>query len=381
MKIVRFVVSKLKRTNEYPKINLSYISITKKNNKTYFISNGEDTLEVPKIATDILKLLNGKNSLSYVKNNINDKYNNDINIYEFLMKLKGMGFLENKNKKVPNLSYKIGKTLNRIIFNKYAKIIFYTLFLLSIYICIQNFSYYFGYKYTFIFKNTFLSIIFYLILSWISVLFHEMTHYFSASGYGVHSKISLGTRLQFLVAQTSMDNPYKTTTNNRIHIYMIGIITDALTSFICIVLIYFVNNLLLINFLRCILYIKFGAILWQFLFYMKTDVYYAITCKIGETNLMMDSINYIKNKNEKNKKNKILKYYSIFLILGRTISIIFFIVFTLPLIIISIQRIGNTHNIYDSISSIILLGSGWGLFVIIFAKNKLIPYLKNKILK
>lgn len=297
------------------------------------------------------------------------------------MKLKGMGFLENKNKKVPNLSYKIGKTLNRIIFNKYAKIIFYTLFLLSIYICIQNFSYYFGYKYTFIFKNTFLSIIFYLILSWISVLFHEMTHYFSASGYGVHSKISLGTRLQFLVAQTSMDNPYKTTTNNRIHIYMIGIITDALTSFICIVLIYFVNNLLLINFLRCILYIKFGAILWQFLFYMKTDVYYAITCKIGETNLMMDSINYIKNKNEKNKKNKILKYYSIFLILGRTISIIFFIVFTLPLIIISIQRIGNTHNIYDSISSIILLGSGWGLFVIIFAKNKLIPYLKNKILK
>lgn len=381
MKIVRFVVSKLKRTNEDPKINLSYISITKKNNKTYFISNGEDTLEVPKIATDILKLLNGKNSLSYVKNNINDKYNNDINIYEFLMKLKGMGFLENKNKKVPNLSYKIGKTLNRIIFNKYAKIIFYTLFLLSIYICIQNFSYYFGYKYTFIFKNTFLSIIFYLILSWISVLFHEMTHYFSASGYGVHSKISLGTRLQFLVAQTSMDNPYKTTTNNRIHIYMIGIITDALTSFICIVLIYFVNNLLLINFLRCILYIKFGAILWQFLFYMKTDVYYAITCKIGETNLMMDSINYIKNKNEKNKKNKILKYYSIFLILGRTISIIFFIVFTLPLIIISIQRIGNTHNIYDSISSIILLGSGWGLFVIIFAKNKLIPYLKNKILK
>lgn len=381
MKIVRFVVSKLKRTNEDPKINLSYISITKKNNKTYFISNGEDTLEVPKIATDILKLLNGKNSLSYVKNNINDKYNNDINIYEFLMKLKGMGFLENKNKKVPNLSYKIGKTLNRIIFNKYAKIIFYTLFLLSIYICTQNFSYYFGYKYTFIFKNTFLSIIFYLILSWISVLFHEMTHYFSASGYGVHSKISLGTRLQFLVAQTSMDNPYKTTTNNRIHIYMIGIITDALTSFICIVLIYFVNNLLLINFLRCILYIKFGAILWQFLFYMKTDVYYAITCKIGETNLMMDSINYIKNKNEKNKKNKILKYYSIFLILGRTISIIFFIVFTLPLIIISIQRIGNTHNIYDSISSIILLGSGWGLFVIIFAKNKLIPYLKNKILK
>lgn len=381
MKIVRFVVSKLKRTNEDPKINLSYISITKKNNKTYFISNGEDTLEVPKIATDILKLLNGKNSLSYVKNNINDKYNNDINIYEFLMKLKGMGFLENKNKKVPNLSYKIGKKLNRIIFNKYAKIIFYTLLLLSIYICIQNFSYYFGYKYTFIFKNTFLSIIFYLILSWLSVLFHEMTHYFSASGYGVHSKISLGTRLQFLVAQTSMDNPYKTTTNNRIHIYMIGIITDALTSFICIVLIYFVNNLLLINFLRCILYIKFGAILWQFLFYMKTDVYYAITCKIGETNLMMDSINYIKNKNEKNKKNKILKYYSIFLILGRTISIIFFIVFTLPLIIISIQRIGNTHNIYDSISSIILLGSGWGLFVIIFAKNKLIPYLKNKILK
>lgn len=151
-------------------------------------------------------------------------------------------------------------------------------------------------------------------MSWISVLLHELSHFLSASGFGLYSKINLGNRLQFLVAQTKIYNVYSIDIKKRISIYASGIVTDLWTIFICMIFINLFQYSVVISILRCLIFIKIGAIVWQFLFYMKTDVYYILSNILKQNNLMQDSMDYIKKQNTSRYTSNTVKYYSYFLL-------------------------------------------------------------------
>lgn len=358
--------------------NYDYIQLIQSDSQKdkILISNGKNTIKVPYVAKTIFTQLKSGKTPEDVSVYLKKNKGIDIDVGKFIDDLNKINFLKNKRTPVNNTSYAIGKVFNKIIDSVSFRIMITVLFIFELFLISKfSFGYFFDYNYTFVFKNTALSIIFYFVLSWISVVFHELAHYYSASGYKLHATFNLGTRLQFLVAQTVMDNPYSLPKKKRISIYLSGIISDLFVCEICFLVIILSRFILVVNIARCLLFIKVSAIIWQFLFYMKTDMYYVFSDLVGETNLMSQAENYLKDKSK--TVSNIVKFYSIFLVIGRLVTISYFIFLELPIIFISVNKIFHITNLFNYIVSMFIFTFNWGVFLIVFIKNNLKKLLKN----
>ncbi|MBF6977480.1 hypothetical protein IFO72_09550 [Streptococcus macedonicus] len=356
--------------------NYEYVSvIPSENYGKVFLSNGEDTVEVPEIGGIIFEKLKFSN-IDQVDKEILKEFGVEVDTKDFLNDLNSINFLVDKNHKVGKLEYSIGKILNKILYSKISYTVYFLLFMSIIFLCsLKKIDFFWNYKYIFIFDNNVNSIIAYTLLVWISVFCHEIMHYLTSSGFKIASKISLGTRMQFLVAQTTILNPYQLSSKERIKVYISGILGDYIVCAICILGIYLVDNTFIASILRCLLYIKTTAIIWQFLFYMKTDIYFVFSTLKKEHNLMNDAQTYLKNKHK--NYTSTVKGYAYFLVLGRILTVIYFGIFEFPLLYLLIKRILNSKTSPDGIISSILVISTWIIFMIVFCKVKIIPYIKK----
>lgn len=355
-------------------ISFDYLSVQKSGSNTYLVSNGEDTIEVPSVAVRVIRLFDGSHTIDQVNKIIDAEQGTHIDIQGFLETLRSAGICSDKHKQISRSSQRIGILLNKICYNPMLVSFFFVLLIFSIVLVSTNFQYYFSYSYAFVSTSNTISIFVYLVISWVSVAEHEMTHYFSSEGYGASAHVRLGTRLQFLVAQATIDDPYKIDKKKRIKIYAIGMVTDLYIAILSILGICFIHNTYLVSGLRCLLYIKATGVIWQFLFYMKTDVYFIFVTLIGEYNLMQDAEDSLQRHKKVNNK---IKCYSYFLVIGRTLSIIYFVLFTLPVIGLTIKNTVFTKSLLDKFASGMMLLLGWGLFVVVFMSQKVIPFFKK----
>lgn len=355
-------------------LNLCYLSIIKADKGEYLISNGLDTILVPNIAAKALTLFDGKNSVQEVSEIIDNINGTHVDVKSFLDNLSDMGMLIDKNKKPSIFWNYFGGVFNKIVFNKYMMIFSFIIITCAVYSVTVNFGHYFSYQFLFVSKNITFSLLIYFILTWICVGQHELTHFLCAAGNNVHAHITLGTRLQFLVAQTIIDDPYKASKKARIQIYLVGILVDSFISAICVLCISLTDIPFIQNIFRCILYIKVTAIIWQFLFYMKTDMYYVFTTITNQYNLMSGAENAIKKRKY---PNKYVHFYAYFLLIGRSISLMYFILFTVPVIWLAFDKILIAKNISEQIFSSLLLLLNWSILLITFTKQKIIPHFSN----
>jgi len=65
---------------------------------------------------------------------------------------------------------------------------------------------------------------------WTLLLIHEMAHLTTARAAGVPGRIQLGTRLQFLVAQTDVSGIWAAPRRHRITVYAAGMACDAMIA-------------------------------------------------------------------------------------------------------------------------------------------------------
>jgi hypothetical protein len=110
---------------------------------------------------------------------------------------------------------------------------------------------------------------------------HEFVHFVIAAGYGVKGRFSLSNRLNFLVVESKFPNMYSISRKRRIAVFLSGTLTDLATTGVLYFLLIQSNSLLIKQFIL----LEWVAILWQFLFYMKTDFYFVIKELVGIENL------------------------------------------------------------------------------------------------
>lgn len=116
------------------------------------------------------------------------------------------------------------------------------------------------------------------VVSWFLAVGHELAHYLTAAAFGVKGHFSISNRLSFLVLETEYPNIYGIERWKRTSVYLAGLIFD-------LVIIGFIHTLLilptdmpvtLILFLKQVLLIQWLGVLWQFLLYMRTDIYFVV---------------------------------------------------------------------------------------------------------
>ncbi len=141
-----------------------------------------------------------------------------------------------------------------------------------------------------------------VLISLVTVFGHELAHLLAARAAGVPSRLGVGSRLWILVAETDMTGVWLASRAQRCLAFLAGPIFDlALCATLLLVLfadrqhwLAFAPNVIAL--LRASLFVAFSRVLWQFEFFVPTDLYYVIGALFGCKNLMQDTQTYLVNQ-------------------------------------------------------------------------------------
>jgi putative peptide zinc metalloprotease protein len=185
-------------------------------------------------------------------------------------------------------------------------------------------------------------------LTWVSVFLHEMAHLVTARAAGVPARMSISTRLQFLAAQTDVSGIWSAPRRIRILVYLAGMAVNTMLASAGALL----ASLAPPGFGR-----DFGAILCinqlmllsvQFLFFMRTDIFFLIQDLARCRDLYGDATSYVwylagrltRRRRAGNplvtlpaRERRVVRLYTIFLVPGTAITLLFFVLVTLPVLV------------------------------------------------
>lgn len=187
-----------------------------------------------------------------------------------------------------------------------------------------------------------------LVFSSVSLIIHEFFHYLFAKIYGLKASFSLSNRLFFLVAETKLRSIFSLKRWRRIAIFTSG----SAIELIIMALVFIIKIRggfpdLQLKLLNQFLLIEIVSILWQFLFFMKTDFYYVIGEIAGNYNLQEEAVDLILRRRRDNhtptqKNGRGLFLYTTFLVIGSSIAIYRYFTYNLPIIIGLLTRSFST---------------------------------------
>jgi putative peptide zinc metalloprotease protein len=194
----------------------------------------------------------------------------------------------------------------------------------------------------------------------------------------VHGYFSLGMRLYLPVAETNLTQLWKVPRRKRYIPFLAGLLNDGLFVAVTIILLW-LSDLGLIPRVELIhafgkflvLVLSFG-IIWQFLFFVRTDIYYVVSNLLGCRNLYNDSWNLILNTLSSSlrlrtrsfeiptKELRIIKLYAPFMLIATVMSISAFTLFGLPILFqifleaIQILSLGYKANLLNFVEGLLL---------------------------
>jgi hypothetical protein len=133
-------------------------------------------------------------------------------------------------------------------------------------------------------------------IGWLLVGLHELGHLATARAAGAPARITLATRLQFLVAQTDVSGVWAAPHRTRMHVYLSGMTVDVGNALAFLVIVAFAHpqgiagRLLAVASAEALLMIP-----TQLLVFMRTDLYFLLQDFSHCANLYADAISYLRH--------------------------------------------------------------------------------------
>ncbi|AZB44637.1 PqqD family protein [Bacillus sp. FJAT-42376] len=239
-------------------------------------------LRVPEVAVDVVRLLDGKNTLLQVKTKIDRKYGEDVDVLDFVEMLKECDLIYKIDSEVLNDSFQkevnpVLFTLGRIFFSRAANLLYVVSFAALILLLILHPALIPTFRDMFVFEPVGLSGLIFLVVGWGLTLIHEFAHLLAASKEKVHSKIRLNLRMIFLVAETDMTGLWGKPKKNRYVPFLAGMAWNTVIALGCFAVQLVSASELAVAFARMIALITLYGFVWQFIIFLRTDVYYVIS--------------------------------------------------------------------------------------------------------
>lgn len=355
------------------KITFFPIKFVMEKNEDFFITCNEKTTLIDSESEHIIKLLQkyktiekiSQNTSYYTKKEILER----IDIFLSIDIIKQAGRVKFKYaKKINKYNFHfISKNLASKFFSLPAKTMLILVVTTSLLIISSDINKYFPkYEDFFFSSNYLLCIITSFIYCWMSIFRHEFFHFLAARSRNIPTTFSLSSRANFLVAQTEFENIYTIKEKNRFRLYLSGVFSDLLFFGIFIILLFLSNNNIL-NIskefhllIQTFALLELLGIIWQFLLFMKTDIYLFLSDLLDKETLMEDSKEYFKNifKLKKQKANPLLFGFGIFVFIGIILITIRYITFDIPI------KLKVIEDSFSYLAKSILSGSDVNIFLV-----------------
>ena len=223
------------------------------------------------------------------------------------------------------------------------------------------------------------------------IFVHELGHLSAARTMGIDGRLSVSRRLYTLVAQCTIGDMWQLPRHKRLIIYSAGMLVNLWIFFLAMVLLVGAGNALppvVAAWLKLVLIIEWAGTGWQFLFYMKTDVYYIVSDLFHARNLMEDAESSMRHllirlfprlstllgsgdlSHVPIRERRFVQVYAVFYVLGVGIALGLFVAYLLPFVVRSNlgslvylsqgARAGWPH-LADAVVTLVTFGFSYGL--------------------
>jgi putative peptide zinc metalloprotease protein len=133
-------------------------------------------------------------------------------------------------------------------------------------------------------------------IAWTLILTHELAHLATARSVGVPARITLGTRLQFLAAQTDVSGVWAAPRRQRMTVYLAGMSMDVCCAGTCLLVLQLDDPHGLARELLAVAVTEiFLGLALQFMVFMRTDVYFALQDLTGCADLYSEGSAYLRH--------------------------------------------------------------------------------------
>jgi len=339
-------------------------------------------IELTEGSFNALKLLQQGKSVNEVSRSLKEEFSESYDVKEFISELVKLGFVSSIDGiPVPLIPAK-GKTFPFIetghvnwVYSKPLLVFYLVLIFFTGLIVISNPTYLPEYSDYFFYDSYLLVLTISILTGLVLVFIHELSHLIAGKAVGIHGYFSLSMRLYFPVVETNLTHLWSIPRRKRYMPFLAGILTDGLIVSLSVILLWFSDHGLLpqVEYLcafgKFLVLILFYGIMWQFLFFIRTDIYYVISNLLGCRNLYGDSWRLIYNTfssllgHERKsldippKELKVVKLYAPFMFVATILTVSLFTLFGIPTLIEIV------------INSIQMMELGYGVDLTIFIEG------------
>ncbi len=306
-------------------------------------------IAVPPLGVEAVELFEEGFSVGEVTQRLSAQYGETVEVRSFVDDLVALGFvaavdghrLDTANKKVKgsHLAW-IRPHHVHFLFSTPAKAVY--LFLATFALCIvvaEPHIYFPRYDHYFFHPRYSVMVLTSMALGWVLVFKHELFHLFAAKHVGVEGRFGISRRLHYIVAETDVTALWTVPRQRRYIVYLAGMISDALLISVVLIVLFFgrlgieplpVPGTLLYRFCQMLVMLEWAHILWQFKFFLRTDIYYVIATLLDCKNLHGDAKRHLRNRlapvvpmlqrrpapNIPHRERPYVKVYAVLLIVG-----------------------------------------------------------------
>ena len=191
------------------------------------------------------------------------------------------------------------------------------------------------------------------IVAMIGVSLHEIAHAMAARSVGVSATLGISNLMYVLVAQTDISGIWMVSKGRRVKAYLAGFFTDLFFGSLLVAFLYASRNGIIPASASAQLWasavlLTFAVrLLFQFFFYLRTDIYFVLAAVLNCKNLMADTERLLNNNLKRltlrrkrvisqagipRKERRRVRVYAVFYVFGRTFSLWALIFTILPLL-------------------------------------------------
>ena len=320
----------------------------------------EDFYQIPRQGRDIIDMLRRQLTPAAIKSALAENGETSIDVDDFISVLREIGFIyliadkqghQERIKAVPadkRILFKANVKIAKAIFSPAAFVGYLGIVGYALYCSVLDPTLRINWSAFYIERNFAATLVLLLILSSITVALHELGHMLAAARYGISSKLGISNRLWNIVAEADLSGVMSLPKRQRYLPLLAGMMVDTLVISLLTLLIRELQNNGVDGFpimlIQALILQVIVTILWQFNFFLKTDVYYLLSNYFSYPDIDTDAriylgnlIYYFSNKKigrlsnkEKFKNLRFVRLFSILWVIGRISSLLFLTFIFIP---------------------------------------------------
>jgi putative peptide zinc metalloprotease protein len=211
-------------------------------------------------------------------------------------------------------------------------------------------------------------------IAWSIIALHEFAHLATARAAGVPGRMSFGTRLQFLVAQTDVSGIWASPRWQRMTVYLAGIGVNISVVAVALLIRTAVPEGSLVDRLGASAAMLSAVMVApQLLLFMRTDLYFVLQDLTGSRNLYADGSAYVRHLVTRRRdpsrglgprERRAVRMYAWILLLGTAVCLTVAVLVSVPFALTLLSRalLSALGGAIDGYVTIAIVGGYWALW-------------------